>query len=65
LLKIKEQGVTILAISENELKEVSAGDNFFAMLRDLYERERLDLPAPHSRNLSKRKKMRSSKRLKD
>jgi hypothetical protein len=65
LLKIKEQGVTILAISENELKEVSTGDNFFAMLRDSYERERLDLPAPHSRNLSKRKKMRSSKRLKD
>lgn len=44
LLKIKQDGIIILSISEPELKEFSGGTNFFSALRDLYEREHLDLP---------------------
>ena len=58
LLKIKQEGITILSISEAELKEVAAGMNFFSMLRDLYEREHLDLPKP---NLKKRKRRKTRK----
>jgi hypothetical protein len=43
LLKIKQDGITILAISEADLKDVAGGTNFFSMLRDQYERVHLDL----------------------
>jgi hypothetical protein len=43
LLKIKQDGIIILTITEANLKEVATGANFFSMLRDLYEREHLDL----------------------
>jgi hypothetical protein len=43
LLKIKQDGIIILTITEADLKEVAVGANFFSMLRDLYEREHLDL----------------------
>ena len=45
LLKITQQqnGVIIVTITEADLKDVSAGANFFSLLRDLYEREHLDL----------------------
>ena len=56
LIKIKEQGQTIVLISEIDLNLVSAGENLFAILRDSYERERLDLPAPNTTKVSKRRK---------
>jgi hypothetical protein len=43
LLKIKQDGIIIVTITEADLKEVAAGANFFSLLRDLYEREHLDL----------------------
>ncbi len=43
-LKIQQDGITIVSISRTELDEVAAGANFFSIVRDLYERERLDLP---------------------
>jgi hypothetical protein len=43
LLKIKQDGIIILTITEADLKDVATGANFFSMLRDLYEREHLDL----------------------
>jgi hypothetical protein len=55
LLKIKQDGITILSISEPELKAVSAGANFFSMLRDLYEREHLDLPKLSLKKPSKKR----------
>lgn len=55
LLKIKQDGITILSISEAELKEVSAGANFFSILRDIYERERLDLPKSTTKKSRKKR----------
>jgi hypothetical protein len=52
LLKIKQDGIIILTITEADLKEVAAGANFFSVLRDLYEREHLDLQP----NVKKRKR---------
>lgn len=43
VLKIKQDGTIILTFTEADLKEVAEGANFFSMLRDLYEREHLDL----------------------
>lgn len=43
LLKMKTEGPIILTITESDLKELVYGANFFSMLRDLYEREHLDL----------------------
>lgn len=55
LLKIRQQdGITILLLSEAELKEVSEGTNFFSMLRDLYEREHLDLPQLNPKDLNRK-----------
>jgi hypothetical protein len=52
LLKIKQDGIVILTITETDLKEVVTGANFFSMLRDLYERAHLDLQS----NVKKRQK---------
>ena len=43
LLKIKQDGIIIVTITEADLKEVAEGANFFSLLRDLYERAHLDL----------------------
>jgi hypothetical protein len=60
LLKIKQQqdGVIIVTITEADLKDVAAGANFFSLLRDLYEREHLDLQTNVKKrpNKSKQKK---------
>jgi hypothetical protein len=42
-LKINQGDIIIATITEADLKEVAAGANFFSMLRDVYEREHLDL----------------------
>jgi hypothetical protein len=60
LLKIKHDGVTILSVSEIDLKEVSLGTNFFSMLRDSYERERLDLPKPKLKKGPRKKSKRTT-----
>ena len=39
----QQNGVIIVTITEADLKDASAGANFFSLLRDLYEREHLDL----------------------
>ncbi len=54
LLKIKQDGIIILTITEPHLKEVAAGANFFSMLRDLYEREHLDLQSTIKKHRKKR-----------
>jgi hypothetical protein len=55
LLKIKAEGHIILIITEADLNEVGSGANFFSMLRDLYEREHLDLQTNVKRRQQKRK----------
>lgn len=55
LLKIKQEGIIILTITESDLKEVATGANFFSMLRDLYEREHLDLQSNVKKHQKKRK----------
>ena len=60
LLKIKQDGVTILSVSETYLKEVSLGANFFSMLRESYEQERLDLPKPQQKKVPRKTGRRTS-----
>jgi hypothetical protein len=55
LLKIKQDGIIIVSISETELREVAEGSNFFSMLRDLYEQEHLDLQSKAKKRKSARK----------
>jgi hypothetical protein len=55
LLKIKQDGVLILTITEADLEEVARGANFFSMLRDLYEREHLDLQSNVKKKRAKNK----------
>jgi hypothetical protein len=43
ILKIKQDGIIIVTVTEADLREVAAGANYFSLLRDLYEREHLDL----------------------
>jgi restriction endonuclease len=54
ILKTGQGGITILSISEDELNQVAAGNNFFSILRDLYERGHLDLPKTAQTNLTKK-----------
>lgn len=56
LLKIKQEGIIILIISEVDLKEVANGANFFSLLRDLYEREHLDLQSNTNKGHKAKKK---------
>jgi len=56
LLKIKQEGIIILTITEADLKEVVGGANFFSMLRDLYEREHLDLQSNVEKHRERGKK---------
>lgn len=58
LLKIKQDGIIIVTITEADLKEVAAGANFFSLLRDRYEQEHLDLQTSVEKHpkMSKRKK---------
>ena len=55
LLKIKQDGIIIVTITEADLKEVVAGANFFSLLRNLYEREHLDLQS-HLKNSQRKGK---------
>jgi hypothetical protein len=53
--RLKRSDKTIVVFSEEDLKRIGEGLNFFSLLRDRYEESRLDLPPTATKRASLRK----------